>query len=165
MKICTGMLTAAAALALWNISGLVYSQVQWEYALAPDSVVESVVSDGRGGAVVCYAIAASNAAYVAYLDKAGTLVWQATQLTAVKVSSHQVTKKLVVTTTTLADGSETLQEFDSKTGRMDSLRGVVGDAYTTALDVVAANKDSKGFFVVGNISGGSMVIIYRYSYK
>ena len=167
MKIHTVILIAVAALALWSASTFALSKVEWEYALVPNSVVAAVVADGKGGAVVCYAVAASNAAYVTYLDKNGAKVWQKAYPDMVKVTSKQVTKKQVIITLTPPNGWETVREITLKTGADTQVMGEAGAAFSTDKDVVAANKDSKGFFMVGTQVGGGSVpaYIYRYSYK
>ncbi|MCX7004996.1 MAG: hypothetical protein NTV22_17210 [bacterium] len=165
MKICTGMLIATAALALWGAHGVSGSTLQWNYALGSSSVVAAVVADGSGGAVVCYAIAVSNAAYVTYLDKHGAPVWHKTYANTIKVTSKQVTKKQVIITLTPPNGWETVREITLKTGADTQLMGEAGAAFSTDKDVVAANKDSKGFFVVRTQVGSAPVYIYRFSYK
>jgi len=139
MKTHAVLLIAVAVLAHWGAQRVSGATLQWEKSLAPGSIVSAVVADGRGGAVVCYAVAVSNAAFVMYLDKHGTQV----------------------------NDWETVYEIMLKTGADTHLAGFIGAAYSTDKDWVAPNKDSQGFFIVRTAVGSDTIpaSVYRYSYK
>ncbi len=140
--------------------------VKWRYTLGTGAVMHDIVPDGKGGGVLCYSIAASNAVYVTYLDKNGVSpVWHKTFSGFNIVRSKFIAANKAIVSLYPSSGETEVREIDMKTGDERPLEADTGCSYTADATTGNGNRDTKGFFIfMKTIATGEAQII-RYSNK
>jgi len=165
MYMRNAVLIVVMSMLCWYARGACGATLVWTYPLGAGASVSAVVVDGRGGALLCYFIPASNAVYATYVDKKREPVWHNTYSNCNAVRAKHLSRKQAIITVYEPSGDAEVHEITMKTGADNLLVGGTGWAATADNNVVAANKDRRGFFVVKRELPSGTTYVLRLSYK
>ncbi|GEM_PF-1479541 len=138
---------------------------QWTYALLANATVFDALPDGKGGALVCWAVPTATTCYLTYVNKAGVKVWQNSDTNATIMRARLITKKQIIITLYRSTGESEVHDVQLKTGTDTLVAADDGWAYTADVNLPMGIRDTKGFFVHEHNVAGSSVYVQRYTYK